>query len=216
MAGEGRRLGDSSHNGLSSAYPAGRVHLVGDGGSLLNPSHGPHHETVEAGSLQKSIETPTTLRNSHDNEELPTYSTVYDLGTGQTTSFPLDLVSPATPVTDEGVEMNYDDQWGMVQEQGWSFNHLNNQQPPNSDADDMFGADRNSVGSNDSTRVEGNAGSVNSDEGYQDTPMFSDANVQDDAHVRSMRESAPAPDYVPVTQEADDDEDLPVVEIPPP
>jgi len=86
-------------------------------------------------------------------------------------------------------------------------------QPPNSDVDDMFGAERNS--SNDSTRVEGNAGSVASDEGFQDTPMFSDAN-QDEGNVRSMRESAPAPDFVPavaVTQDVDDEDDLPVAEL---
>jgi hypothetical protein len=137
-------------------------------------------------------------------------------------------LSPATPeVEDPAIDMDYDqqggytEQWGMV-EQGWSFSQLNNNQatqPPNSAADDMFG-ERASMGSNDSTRVEGNVGS-DVDEGFEeDNPIFSDAH-QEDVQMRTFRESAPAPDYddlpsVTVSQELDDDEELPVMEIPPP
>jgi hypothetical protein len=207
VTGEGRRLGDSSHNGSSSAYPVGRVHLVGDGGSLLSPNQDRHQET---GSLQKSIETV-----SNSNDDLPSYSEYEPTAH----AIPIPTPSPPIPVGDEGVDMDYEPggygQWAMVREQSWGFNQLPAQsmQPPNSDVDDMFGAERNS--SNDSTRVEGNAGSVASDEGFQDTPMFSDAN-QDEGNVRSMRESAPAPDFVPavaVTQDVDDEDDLPVAEL---
>jgi hypothetical protein len=227
VAGEGRRLGDSSHNGSSSAYPVGRAHLVGDGGSLHIPNQGPRHGPE---SLQRSIE---TQRNS--NDDLPTYSVEYSFDGGTMQTLPKDSMSPPTPPNeneDEAVDMDFDGatytaQWGMVErgmvEQGWSFSNLQNQsaQPPNSDADEMFGdADRNS--SNDSTKVEGNAGSEVSDEGYEDTPMFSDANVADDAN-RGMRESAPPPMEdgphavnVEVMADGEDDEELPVVEIPPP
>ena len=216
MAGEGRRLGDSSHNGSSSAYQAGRVHLVGDGGSEHLSPNQDRLQGTQAGSLQKSIE---TTQQCHD-EDLPAYSVEYELSGGQMQTMPKDSLSPPTP--DEAVDMDYDDaatyhqQWGVVNEQSWSFNQLPNQsaQPPNS-VDDML-ADNRSVGSNDSTRVEGNAGS-DIDEGYQDTPMFSDT-PQDDTQMRSMRESAPPPtEFVPVkVSQEDDDDDLPVHEIPAP
>jgi hypothetical protein len=219
VAGEGRRLGDFSQNLNGSSSASGRGHLVGDGGSgLIGPSLGPHRETVHQGgsSLRNSIETP-------ENDDPP----IYAYEDTAMMSVPKDSLSPATPeVEDQAIDMDYDqqgsytDQWGMV-EPGWSFNRLNNQaaQPPNSDADDMF-AERASMGSNDSTRVEGNVGS-DVDEGFEeDNPIFSDAH-QEDIEMRTFRESAPAPDYddlpaVTVSQELDDDDELPVVEIPPP
>jgi hypothetical protein len=225
-AGEGRRLGDSSHIGSSSAYQAGRAHLVGDGGSgLASLSPDQHHGTQGGSSLRRSIE----IQETEADEGLPGYSvedTVdYELSGGRMRS----VVRSSPGMNDEGVDMDYDgpdtyqSQWGMVQQPPtWGFEQLGGQaghQPPNSDADDMF-ADKGSVGSNDSTRVEGNTGS-DVDEGFQDTPMWSDANTQDGTGMRSMRESAPPPmdrvTEVKVTaQEADDDDDFPIVEIPPP
>ncbi len=217
VAGEGRRLDDSSHIGSSSAYPVDRAHLVGDGGSAHhNQSQGQLRGTRPE-SLLRSIE---TIQQSNDEEELPAYAE-HELSGGQMQPASKNCSSPAIP--DEAVDMEYDDgasyqqQWGMIREPSWGFNHLSNQSAPhpNSDVEDMF-ADK-SVRSNDSTRVEGNAES-DVDEGYQDTPMFSDA-PQDDTQMRSMRESAPPPtEFVPVkvSQEMSDDEDLPVHEIPPP
>lgn len=215
VAGEGRRLGDSSHNGSSSAYQVDRAHLVGDGGSAHPIQSQGQLQGTRPGSLLKSIE---NTQQSNDDEELPSYAE-YDLSGGQ-------MIGPmpqGPPTPDEAVDMDYDaentyqQQWGMV-EPSWSFQHLPNQyaQHPNSDNEDMF-ADNKSIGSNDSTRVEGNPGS-DVDEGYQDTPMFSDA-PQDDTQMRSVRESAPPPaEYVPVEirHDMDDDDDMPVVEIPPP
>ena len=218
VAGEGRRLGDSSHNGSSSAYQVDRAHLVGDGGSAHHNQSLGQLQGTRPGSLLKSIE---TTQQSNDDEELPAYAE-YELSSGQMGPMPKDSLSPPTP--DEAVDMDYDaetsyqQQWGMIKEPTWSFQDvpIQSAQHPNSDVDDMF-AERRSIGSNDSTRVEGNPGS-DVDEGYQDTPMFSDA-PQDDTQMRSMRESAPPPvEYVPVkvTQEIDDDDDMPVIEIPPP
>ena len=132
-------------------------------------------------------------------------------------------------IGDEGIGDMYDTQGGYEQQWGpvmqstptWGFEQLHNQsqQPPNSDAGEMFADGARSAGSNDSTRVEGEPGS-DVDEGFQDTPMFSDANPHDDSHLRSQRESAPPPTDVPhinVPQpEDEDDENIPVHEIPPP
>ena len=215
VAGEGRRLGDSSHNGSSSAYQVGRVRLVGEGGSgHLNPNQD-RLQGTRLGNLEKSNE---TSQRKHE-EGPPAYSVEGPE--------PHALPNYSAVDRDEAVDMDYDDnntsysyreQWGPVMEPGWGFNNLNSAaQPPNSAADDMF-ADNHSAGSNDSTKVVGSATS-DMDEGYQDTPMFSDA-PQEDSQMRGMRESAPPPSemmpVVRVTQEVDSDEELPVHEILPP
>jgi hypothetical protein len=234
VPGEGRRLGDSSHNGSSSALlaqGAGRVHRVGDGGSAairagLSQGHG----------LRNSIE-----MNDDDDERLPDYAESQAVGAVRVNPLNINSVSgvPTPPAEDEAVDMEFAEyevehatvgQWAHVptqQEQvdGWSFDRLE-KQPMNSPG----------RSSNDSTRVEGNAGSEGSvDEGLgfgdveemeTDAAMFSDvhdASFGDGrsggAMRRGIRESAPPPmeqEVEMVRGNEDSDDDLPVAEILPP
>ena len=199
-SGEGQRLGDSSHNGSSSAYQVGQAHLVGDGGEDTVASRDQSLE-MTAGGARRSIEANQQM-NDRDDDLPPPYGEV---------------------LPDEGVSMDYDTDantqpvWEV--DPGWGWDHLEKtgggggimrMVPPNSE--NRFG-DKEETGSNDSTRVEG------SDVEVDDAPVWSDG-----VSARGMRESAPPPQQVdtemvsiPIirTEEVDDedDEELPVAEL---
>lgn len=129
VTGEGRRLGDSSHNGLSSAFTVVQGHRVGAGGSAMEG------ENQQSQGLLAETESPPRLMGSVANSEaLPGY---HDAA-GE----------------DEGIGgMDY--RW---EQDSWGFSRLPPSQraPAPSEEEGMFG-DKGS--SNDSTRVEGNEGS---------------------------------------------------------
>jgi hypothetical protein len=98
---------------------------------------------------------------------------------------------------DEGVSMDY---------QSWSFDRLGQTQAPAPSEDGMFGEKGSS---NDSTRVEGDAGSpVHSLLELDETPIYSEGITGDEFASRQMRESAPPPGLM---DEGDDDP--PVMEL---
>jgi hypothetical protein len=223
VTGEGRRLGDSSHNGLSSASQVGPGHRVGAG-----PAGSGQDESRQTQGLSAATGSPSTMIHplgaSGMEEALPPY----------------DDLAP-----DEAVADVTSGHFQWEQPQSWSFQHLTPQQPTNSEDGDMFG-DRQS--SNDSTRVEGgeaspgpsfgsdmdDEGSIHHNPGSSDTPQYSSQagpimhheDFTNFTHVRTTRESAPPPDEVPIavesgramsmpmdTQMGDDDDDPPVAEL---
>ena len=218
VTGEGRRLGDSSHNGLSSASQVGHGHRVGavPRGSALGGSR-------QTRGLLAATESPPTsmpglMANSGGDETLPGYheSVIDDEGVADVTSG------------------NY--QWEVTQP--WSFSSLPLKQHNTSENGDLF-ADTHS--SNDSTRVEGGIASPSfgSDEGSihhnpddSDVPLDSSEagpimHHEDFMRSRVTRESAPPPDEVPVgigsgrgmsmpmdtSMDDDDPDDPPVMEL---
>lgn len=66
VAGEGRRLGDSSHNGSSSAFTADPGHRVGVGGSAME------EESQDRGLLADTGSPPRSMGPS-THDELPPY-----------------------------------------------------------------------------------------------------------------------------------------------
>jgi ubiquitin carboxyl-terminal hydrolase 4/11/15 len=167
VTGEGRRLGDSSHSGLSSAFAVGQVHRVGVGGSAMEEDRQDQDLLAVNGSQPKS------MGQVMSGDELPGYH------------------------EDEGVSMDY---------QSWSFDRLGQTQAPAPSEDGMFGEKGSS---NDSTRVEGDAGSpVHSLLELDETPIYSEGITGDEFASRQMRESAPPPGLM---DEGDDDP--PVMEL---
>ncbi|KAJ9608873.1 hypothetical protein H2200_006644 [Cladophialophora chaetospira] len=214
VSGEGRRLDDSSHNGLSSALQVGHGHRVGAGpaGSALGGSQQTRGLLAGTGSPPNLNLGPAA--NSGGDENLPDYD------------------------HDEGVA----DLWSGIGPT-WGFQDLPLKQPANSeDGDrDLFADGRSS---NDSTRVEGgeansphstfsNSGSIHHEPDNADTPQYSSQagpimHHEDFVHhTRGTRESAPPPDEIPITlgtgrgmsmpvdisMDDDDGDDPPVTEI---
>jgi ubiquitin carboxyl-terminal hydrolase 4/11/15 len=230
-SGEGRRLGDSSHNGSSSAFRAGQAHRVGDGGSAITKTmttRGMTGVLLEDGSPLKSVE-----MTSNDDEELPPYSP-----NGMSQHFSRNMGEGL----DEGIDTSMDNgpvygphaSWHGVNS-GWSFESiksLNDETlndtaaaPPGSPDEDLFQDTA-------STRVEGG-----DDSGVRSpVDWLSEDEVDPQVHDlvdgfngsgRGMRESAPPPDGMEVDESPipvfvvpppldDEDEDLPVHELLPP
>ncbi|ETN39723.1 uncharacterized protein HMPREF1541_05949 [Cyphellophora europaea CBS 101466] len=147
-AGEGRRLGDSSHNGSSGPGAVGAAHQSGVGGlEMGNQNRGLQAGMTEEDETQETTITTNELEDEGLGEDVPPYGS--------------DLVWTETPG------------WGFD-----ILNATNEpgQQPNNSDNDEMFGdAD---AGSNSSTRVAGAGSEVAdedlpmfSDDMEQDTRM---------------------------------------------
>ncbi|EXJ64486.1 hypothetical protein A1O7_00822 [Cladophialophora yegresii CBS 114405] len=228
VTGEGRRLGDSSHNGLSSALQVGHGHRVGAGpaGSALGGNQ-------QARGLLAGTESPPSLMlgpaaSSGGDDMLPDYSD--------------------SAIADDGVDEAVADvtsgsfQWQVTQP--WSFQGLPPKQPANSEDGDRYPDNRSS---NDSTRVEGgevssphsnfdseagNEGSIHHNPDDIDNPLYSSQigpimHHEDFVHSRGARESAPPPDEVPaaigsgrgmsmpvdISMADDDDDDPPIVEL---
>lgn len=186
VAGEGRRLGDSSHNGLSSAYTAGPGHRVGADGSAAE------EESQDRGLLAGG-ESPPRLLGPLADDDLPPYQDV--------------------PPYDEGVVMEDN---VPVWQQTWGFDGLPTgpRVPAPSEDGGMFGEKGSS---NDSTRVEGNAGSPAhsllglDDADVMDEPMYSESNTIEEYGRRNMRESAPPPEVPDMVN--DEEDDPPVMEL---
>ncbi|RMD43389.1 hypothetical protein DV735_g1702, partial [Chaetothyriales sp. CBS 134920] len=210
-AGEDRRLGGSSHNGSSSAYPVDPAHPVGGGGLAKLPTNLIRDLTPDDDlPSQQSIENDGLL-----GPHLPDYT--------EATS----QHGPLSPPEDEALGgMDYDQQQDQAYgpligplggEQSWGWGNINRPHNNSEVDDDVFGPDRNS--SNSSTKAAGSRGSsvnesmVDLDE---DTAQFSD-----EIGPRNLRESAPPPpgdayETVPLDPMIeDDDNDLPVVELRP-
>lgn len=213
-SGEGPRLGDSSHNGSSSAFTAaGQVRHVGDGGSALMQIPGAYHE-------DESLGRP----NVPDDDILPGYEENPFIGPQQLEQSHMDLDR------DEAIDVSYQmhghqtPPWEDVP--GWAFSGLGSGRaapsqmmavPPgsldfNQDADgdeDLF-----ENGDGASTKVEGGDGSSAGNISDVDERMKSVDEPSESAVSplirRSERESAPPPHMI----EGDEDEDdLPVVEL---
>jgi ubiquitin carboxyl-terminal hydrolase 4/11/15 len=227
QSGEGRRLGDSSHNGSSSAFRAGQAHRVGDGGSAITKSvttRGMTGVLLEDGSPLKSVE-----QTSNDDEELPGYRSPSPNGLSQ--HFTRNMSEGYEH--DEGIDTSMDSApvygptapWHST---GWAFSHLKQHRAsPDPDAidEDLFHDTA-------STKVEGGEGSGagslvdwSASEGELDPGVRDLVDFQ--AHGRGMRESAPPPDAMEVDEDVphfvvppdvpgDDDEDLEVAELMPP
>ena len=225
VTGEGRRLGDSSHNGSSSALQVGHGHRVGAG-----PGGSADEESRQTRGLLAGTESPPRLMqgpaaNSGGEDDPPPG---YDDATMDNDSAVADV--------DTGANINAN--WT----QEWSFNNLSQGRAPANSEDGMFG-DRGS--SNDSTRVEGGEASPNlaygtDDEGSihhipddEENALYSNdagpiMHYEDFSHGRGLRESAPPPDEIsagigmsgrgmsmPVAMNLEDDDmdDPPVAEL---
>jgi ubiquitin carboxyl-terminal hydrolase 4/11/15 len=213
-SGEGPRLGDSSHNGSSSAFTtADQVRHVGDGGSAPMQIPGAYH-------VDESLGRP----NVQDDEVLPGYEETQFIGPQQLQPSHMDLDR------DEAIDVSYPmhghqtPPWEDVP--GWGFHELGSGRaapsqmiavPPgsvdfNQDADadeDLF---ENADGA--STKVEGGDGSSAGNISDIDERMKSldepDVSAVSPLIRRNERESAPPPHMI----EGDDEEDeLPVVEL---
>ncbi|KIW35381.1 uncharacterized protein PV07_02079 [Cladophialophora immunda] len=193
VTGEGRRLGDSSHNGSSSAFPVGHGHRVGVGPGGSAPGEGSRQTRgLLAGTESPpSLMLPTAASSGGEFEQPPGYDD-----------------APAEADVDEGVSMDF--QWSQ---QTWDFARLETstqRAPANSEEEGMFG-DKGS--SNDSTRVEGNdcspapsftdvedAGSIHHNPDDDIALYSSEAGPvmhhEDFGHNRGTRESAPPPDEI--------------------
>jgi hypothetical protein len=209
-AGEGRRLGDSSHNGLSSAFTAAdQAHLVGDGGSATTQRRRQSPEAIRGGgSLLKSIETisddPIMFDGPPDYQEVPGDDEMR-LETDDGGVF----FGPAVPDTDWSESSNPWDGIGMAK--AGPSKMMSG--PPGSATSDNGDAEMGGDGS--STKVEGGDVSSNSPRSFTNQRLhFSDAedfmDTNEVHYVRGVRESAPPPGL------DDDEDDLPVVEIPKP
>ena len=224
LSGEGRRLGDSSHNGLSSASQVGHGHRVGAGlgGSALGGSQPTRGLLAATGSQPTSM--LGLVANRDDDDMLPDYTE-----------------SAIEDTVDEGVADVTSGTYPW--ENTWSFQSLPPKQPANSEEGDLFADNRSS---NDSTRVEGgNAspthsfssdlggeGSIHHNPDEIDAAQFSSQagpimHHEDFVHGRGARESAPPPDEIPIAagsgrgismpmdtnMDDDDADDPPVMEL---
>ena len=194
VTGEGRRLGDFSHNGSSSASAAGQGHRVGAGGLATEEENQSQGLLAETESLPRLI-------GPRINEELPAYSEQ-----ANDVNHTMNL--------DEGVDMEYGPSAPPLwEEQDWAFSNMNAQSRVAAPSEDgMFGEKGSS---NDSTRVE-DAGSPNhsllmDDSDGSDNPIYSEPVTNDEFGNRSMRESAPPPEVPGISN--DDEDDLPVMEL---
>ena len=227
-SGEGRRLGDSSHNGSSSAFRAGQAHRVGDGGSAITKTvttRGMTGVLLEDGSPLKSVEL-----TSNDDEELPAYSSA-DMSQHFTRNMGEGFEH------DEGIDTSMDS--GPVygppapwhDSAGWDFAKL--KQPRASPDPDMQDEDLfQEHDDTESTKVEGG-----DDSGARSPVDWPASDDEIDSHVRELtddfngpsrglRESAPPPDGMDIDEKVpvfmvppttfDDDEDLEVAELMPP
>ncbi|OAP59454.1 hypothetical protein AYL99_06752 [Fonsecaea erecta] len=229
MTGEGQRLGDSSHNGSSGAFPVGHGHRVGagPGGSAQEEGSRQARGLLAGTESPPNLTLPTAASSGGEYEQPPAYD-----------------IPP--PEIDEGVGMDF--QWSR---QSWDFARLDGTEttsqraPANSEVEGVFG-DKGS--SNDSTRVEGNDcspvpsftdleddGSIHHDPSESDMALYSSEAGrvlphEEPGHGRDARESAPPPDEIvsevgtsgrgmsmPVTIIVDDDnddiDDPPVMEL---
>lgn len=203
MTGEGRRLGDSSHNGLSSALQVGHGRRVGagPGGSGLEEGN------QRTRGLLAATDSPPSL----------TLGPAASSGGEQDQDFPpgYDASAMDDSMIDEGVADvgNVYHRW-QVHTQPWSFQNLpSTQRAPANSEDEMFGDNRSS---NDSTRVEGgeaspqpslgsdlgDEGSIHHNPDDGDSGVYSSQTMpilhhEDFMHGRGTRESAPPPDEVP-------------------
>jgi ubiquitin carboxyl-terminal hydrolase 4/11/15 len=213
-SGEGPRLGDSSHNGSSSAFTApDQVRHVGDGGSAPMQIPGAYH-------ADESLGRP----NLQDDDILPGYEDTQFIGPQPLEPSHMDIDR------DEGIDVSFpmhDHQtppWEDVP--AWGFSALGSGRaapsqmlavPPGSldfnhdtDADeDLF-----ENGDGASTKVEGGDGSSAGNMSDVDERMKSIEEHGESAVSplirRSERESAPPPHMI----EGNEDEDeLPVVEL---
>ena len=109
-AGEGRRLGDSSHNGLSSAFATGQAHHVGDGGFQAMRSLQMNQE-----ALQKVENLPNYTQATMDSSEaVPPYSETRsenDMDVNDTSSWsaslsPWDALRPGARVSKMAAEVD--------------------------------------------------------------------------------------------------------------
>jgi ubiquitin carboxyl-terminal hydrolase 4/11/15 len=226
-SGEGRRLGDSSHNGSSSAFRAGQAHRVGDGGSAITrtvTTRGMTGVLLEDGSPLKSVE-----QTNEDDGELPSYTSSSPNGMSQ--HFTRNMSEGYEH--DEGIDTSMDSgpvygptaPWHSA---SWGFSHL--KQPHASPDPDV--PDEDLFHDTASTKVEGGDDSgARSPIDWPGTDEEIDGNVCDlvdfSGHGRGMRESAPPPDgmdldeklpHFVVSAEAlgEEDEDLEVAELQPP
>jgi len=200
-SGEGRRLGDSSHNGLSSASGVDQAHLVGVGGSASqNLRQGLHPEDADQARLQEAIEA---------TEDDP--AGFYHSFQSQDDRMLLD---------DEGIAMDGSEypSYGPQIEPEWGFTMLSRQPaaPPGSDADgeeDLFSGQAG-ASSTSSTRVDQGdhntspPGSLPDYDHDQDAMMYSEPVMADEDNRQRSRESAPPPLAYDI-----DEDDLPVAEL---
>ncbi|KAL2424897.1 putative ubiquitin carboxyl-terminal hydrolase 12 [Exophiala dermatitidis] len=186
VTGEDRRLGDSSHNGLSSAYPAGPSHRVGADGSAVE------EENQDPGLLAAG-DSPPTLLGPPADDELPPYE--------------------AAIAEDEGIIM---EDGGPLWQQTWGFDGLpaGRRVPAPSEEDGMFddkgsSNDSTRVEGNVGSPARSLLG-LDDGEGLND-PIYSEPIMQDEYGPRNLRESAPPPEVPGIGE--DDEDDPPVMEL---
>ena len=188
VTGEDRRLGDSSHNGLSSAFTVVHGHRVGVGGSAVE-------EENQAQDLLVGHESPSKLMGQTANDALPGYhdATTEDEGVG-------------------GMDFNWPSQsWGF------NRLPMAAQRAPAPSEDGMFGDkgssnDSTRVEGNAASppRSLPDMDDLDND-GLTDPPIYSEPIMHDDYGNRSTRESAPPPQFSGMV--TDDDNDPPVMEL---
>jgi ubiquitin carboxyl-terminal hydrolase 4/11 len=214
-SGEGPRLGDSSHNGSSSAFTTtGQVRHVGGGPAPMQiPGAYQEVENLERSSVQVD-----------DNEILPGYEDMQMIGPQQLQPPHMDLDG------DEGIDVSYPLNghqtipWDYPP--GWGFDALTSGRaapsqmtavPPgsidfNQDADTEEGLFENGDGV--SMKAEGGDGSSAGNMSDPDETMKSLEDFDESAASplirRSERESAPPPHVIGVDE---DEDDMPVVEL---
>ena len=228
-SGEGRRLGDSSHNGSSSAFAAGQTHRVGDGGPAITKtmkSRGLTGVPPEDGGPLKSVE-----MTSNEDDELPGYTPAGYDPSGVEQHFSRNMSDGFDHNDDSGVDTDGPTYGPPApwHRNNWSFNTMGTQMaaaPPGSPDPDA--GDEDIFQDSASTKVEGGDDS----DVHESWPASDD---EMDSHVhglmntsggarRSTRESAPPPDSMDVDSAEqpvhivppvgdDEDEDLPVVEL---
>jgi ubiquitin carboxyl-terminal hydrolase 4/11/15 len=213
-SGEGPRLGDSSHNGSSSAFTAaGQVRHVGDGGSAPMQIPGAYHGDESLGRL-----------NVPDDDVLPGYEEAQFIGPQQLGQSHMDLDR------DEAIDVSYQmhghqtPPWDDIP--GWGFNGLGSGRaapsqvmavPPgsldlNRDADaeeDLF-----ENGDGASLKVQAGDGSSAGNMSDNDERMKSldepDESALSPLIRRNERESAPPPHMIECDEEVDES---PVVDV---
>ena len=215
-SGEGPRLGDSSHNGSSSAFTAaGQVRHVGDGGSAPMQIPGAYHEDESLG-----------IPSVQDDEVLPGYEESQQfIGPQQLQSTQMDLDRDEAIDVSYPVHGHHTPPWEDAP--GWGWRGLGSGRaapsqmmavPPgsldfNHDADAEEELFENGDGA--STKAEGGDGSSAGNISDPDETMKSLEELDESAASplirRSERESAPPPHVI----EGDDEEEdeLPVVEL---
>lgn len=197
-SGEGQRLGDSSHNGWSSAS-VGQAHRVGDGGSANQQKMREIHQDQEEGGLSIYRGHP-----SSSSEAPPSYEETEMLLGNSNENKSMVLQGSEPP-------------WVI---QDWSFvggNHIG--APPSSNVDEH---DFARSGSRTSDTSAANASSTGGQQGGSDAGNMSDI-VDDIAHsfeepqqpdLRATRESAPPPEiHIPLPTGDEDDDEIEVQDL---